>query len=462
MPTASRSDIPVRRGDRVSLTIERLGDGPDGIGRVGDYVVFVPGVLPGEQALVEITSAARKFGRGRVLELDRSSKERVEPRCAHFLDCGGCHLQHQHYAAQLRDKQGRLQRSLDHTLGDDAPAVAATVPAADPYYQRHKVVLHLHNDPERGLVPAFHRLRSLDLVPVDECPASEPRAFALAHRTATLLATLGHRAWDPDFARDGILRSVLVRRSTLGEAHVVIVARQDHVPGLDRVLDAITRAGATTISVNHNDGEASRLLGPRTRIVAGPDRIRERIGAFEHPLAPTSFFQTAPRMAERIVAAVVDALAPDRRDHVADLYCGAGLLTLPLAARAKSATGVEASGSAVADARRAAEQNRITNATFVAGFTNRWLADVEQGRGPRPDLVALDPPRTGLDDGVAAALGRLAPRRIAYVSCDPLALARDLSALAGHGFRVCSVTPFDMFPQTAHIEAVAVLEHPGA
>jgi 23S rRNA (uracil1939-C5)-methyltransferase len=134
-------------------------------------------------------------------------------------------------------------------------------------------------------------------------------------------------------------------------------------------------------------------------------------------------------------------------------------LTLPLAARAKSATGVEASGSAVADARRAAEQNRITNATFVAGFTNRWLADVEQGRGPRPDLVALDPPRTGLDDGVAAALGRLAPRRIAYVSCDPLALARDLSALAGHGFRVCSVTPFDMFPQTAHIEAVAVLEH---
>ena len=330
--------------------------------------------------------------------------------------------------------------------------------AGAPYGQRHKGVLHLRGGGERPLETCFHRLRSPELVAVQECPASEPGAWALARAAARLLERLGHTAWDPDFAQQGLLRSLLVRRTTLGEAHLVLVARRPHVPGLDTIVEDLHRAGATTIAVNGNAGEFSQLLGPETRLVSGPPRIRERLGDIDYLLSPDAFFQTAPRTAMRIVQLVVDWLSPSRSDDVGDLYCGGGLLTLPLARRARSAFGIERSRRAIDDADAAARHNRIQNVTWRTGPVERWLEDCRQGRLPRPQLVALDPPRTGLSPDVVQELAALRPRRLAYVSCEPQALARDLGALRAVGFTTRAVEPVDMFPQTCHVESVALLE----
>lgn len=452
----TRRGVPVARGDQLTVDVDALGDGPDGLGRVGDYVVFVPGVLPGESADVRVTSAARKFGRAELVALRHTAPERVVARCAHFLVCGGCHRQHQAYDAQLADKRQRLQRTLDHALGQHAPRVPAVL-AGEPFGQRHKVVLHLRNR-DGGLEGCFHRPRSPELVAVHECPTSDPTAWRLAQHTVRLLATMQHGAWDPDFAPNDLLRSVLVRTTTAGEAHVLVVARRADVPGLQRLLDQLHAAGATTISVNGNAGEFSQLLGSETRVLSGPPRIVERLLGTTYLLSPDAFFQTSPAAAAHLVQLVVDWLAPTRADDVADLYCGGGLLTLPLARRARSAFGVELGRRAIQDAEAAARENGIRNVSWRSGHAEAWLAACRRGELPRPHLVAMDPPRTGLSPAVVDELAALQPQRLAYVSCDLQALARDLRALQAAGFVVRGVQPLDMFPQTAHIEAVAMLE----
>lgn len=451
-------EIPVARGDRVTVAVDGFGDGPDGLAHIGDYVMFVPGVLPGERADVVVTSAARKFGRGDLLEVHGPSGERVTPRCAHFLACGGCHRQHQDYRAQLRSKQERLQRAVAFALGDDAPAVAEAVPAASPYGERHKVVAHLLHGDDGRLTAGLHRARSPELVAVHECPASDPWAWDLVERTIELLDRLGHRAWDPWFAPRELLRSVLVRATTTGEAHLLIVATQERVPGLERIVDDLHRAGATSIGINHNDGEPAQLLGRDTTHVSGRPFITERLAGLSYRISPTSFFQTSPRIAEQLVQHVADWLQPARDDDVLDLFCGVGLLTLPLAQRARTATGIERHGAAIDDARGSASDNGIRNATFRSGHADGWLQAALAGELQHPDLVALDPPRTGLDASVIAGLAQLRPRRLAYVSCEPSALQRDLPALRDAGFRTRAVIPFDMFAQTSLVESLACLE----
>jgi 23S rRNA (uracil1939-C5)-methyltransferase len=451
-------EVPVARDDEVTVSIDGFGDGPDSLGKFRDYVVFVPGALPGELANVRITSATRKFGRGELLSIERASPDRVEARCAHFLHCGGCHRQHQAYPAQLLSKQERLQRVLNRALGDDTVDVEATVAAAGPYGERHKVVAHLLHDRDGRLVAGLHRARSPELEAIYECPASDPLAWDLVERTIELLNGLPHRAWDPWFAPQELLRSVLVRTTTIGEAHLVLVATKPEVPGFGDLLDELHRAGATTISVNHNDGDPARLLGPHTERWSGPPFVMEPLAGVRYRIAPTSFFQTSPRMAEKLVEGVLGWLEPRRTDVVADLYCGVGLLTLPLAQRARTVFGIERNPHAVADARAAAADNGLDNVQFRAGHVAGWLAACRRGELPRPHLVAMDPPREGLGQDVVDELAQLRPERLAYVSCEPQTLVQDLQALHAAGFDVVRAVPFDMFPQTALVESLVCLE----
>jgi 23S rRNA (uracil1939-C5)-methyltransferase len=450
--------VPVHRGDRRELAVESLGDGPDALAHVGGYVVFVAGALPDELVFAEITSSARKFGRARLLAVRTPSPDRVPAACRHFLHCGGCHWQHASYEAQLRYKQERVQKELAYALGDAPPAVQPTAPAPAPFGQRHKVALQLLPDHARGLLPALHPLRDHGLLPVQECPASEPAALRLAFAAVTELGRLRLPVFDA-VTGTGLLRSVLVRRAAAtGQAHLLIVATATDVPGLQRALPALRDAGASAISVNVNDGEPGRLLGPQTILLDGPRRIRDELDGTSYLISPDAFFQTSPQGALRLVRAVCDGLAPGPRDRVLDLYCGGGLFALQLARHAGEVLGIEESPTAVGDAIAAQKQNRLRNARFLQGPVEALLRRVRDGDLPQPTLAVLDPPRAGASPEALRQLAALAPSRIAYVACDPRALGRDLALLRDLGYRAQSVLPVDMFPQTAHVEAVAILE----
>lgn len=448
--------VPVRRGDRVRMTIETMADGPDALAHVDGYVVLLPGAMPGERVRAEITSAARKFGRARIAFVDEPSPDRVEPACRHFLECGGCHWQHVDYAAQLRFKQQRVQKDLDWALGEHAPRVRETAPNQSPYGRRYKVAMQVLPDRQRGMVPAMHALRELDLVPVTECPTSAERPRRLARAAIELLAERGVEAWDPVTDR-GDLRSVLVRTSeSTGQSHLVVVSR-DGLRVLESLVGELSAAGATSIHDNVNDGPESRLLGHRTFHLAGPERIDERIGDVHYCISPTAFFQTSPFAAGLLVRAVLDGLEARATDVVADLYCGGGLFALALAGRAREVIGIEESPVAIADAEAGLRRNHVRNARFVRGPVEQHAARLGKDL-PKPDLVVLDPPREGSTEDVLAAVVAQRPRRIAHVACDPKALARDLRILHTRGYEATSVLPVDMFPQTWHVESVAILE----
>lgn len=447
---------PLRRGELVDLEVETLASGPDALARRGGYVVLLPGALPGERVCARVTSAARKFGRAQVDRVLRAAPERTVPRCRHFLACGGCHWQHLRYDGQLRAKAQRLHRELLHALGADAPPVLPAVAAPAPWGQRHKVALHLLPGPRGAPVPALHGLRDRGLVELAECPAAAPAAFALGRRAIALLGRLGASLYDPATGL-GELRSVLVRRAaSTGESHLVVVASA-RPRGLAALVPELLAAGATTVSLNLNDGPAGRLLGPRTEVLAGPRRIRERLDDTTFCISPDAFFQTSPAGAAALLDAVRAALQPRPADVLADLYCGVGLFALPLARAVRAVVGIEESATAIGDAAASARLNGRHNVQWVRAAVEHGLARL--GRGlPRPDLCVLDPPRAGCTPAALRRLAGLAPRRLAYVSCDPAALARDLALLRPLGYRATAVLPVDMFPHTHHVEAVATIE----
>ncbi len=467
MPTRPTTR-PVGIGDELSAEVEGLGDGPDALVKVENYVLFVPGALPGERVRVRVASAGRKFGRADLVRVERPVPERVAPRCSHFGICGGCHLQHLEYAAQLRHKEQRLRRELAHALGvDDVPLRPLSAPP-DPWQQRTKVVLHLEGgrhgrggEHGRGrggeLRAGFFELRSHDLVEIGECPASDPRALALAGAAVEALRAAKVPGFEPH-ARGGLVRTVLARVAhRTGEAAVVLVAtRAEMIERLQGVADRVRDAGATTVALNVNDGPLSRLLGRDTRLLRGRARIAEEIGGVRYLVSPAAFFQTSAFGVEAVVEKVVRLASVSARGRVLDVFCGAGLLALALARGAREVVGIEANPAAVRDAVAAARWNRLRNAHFLAGSAEARFAEAAGSGGL--EVVVLDPPRGGCTPGLLARVAKAAPRRVVYVSCNPDTLGRDLAVLVGAGYGLRIVEPVDMFPHTWHVEAVAMME----
>ncbi len=453
MPERPRH-VPVRIGDQIDLDIEAMADGPDALGRAGGYVVLVEGALVGERVRVEITSAARKFGRGRVRRILRPSADRVDPRCRHAHRCGGCQWQHISDAAQLRLKAERIQKELRRALSGELPDVTEPISPADRFGQRHKVALQLASGPRGEPVPAMHRPRQLELVELVECPTTAPQAWSLATRAIDLLGRLREPVDEP-LGQAGVLRSVLVRRAAgTGEQHLVVVATR-RPRGLPDLVEEMHRLGATTVSLNLNDGPAGRLLGRTTEVLGGPRRIREQVGDETYLVSPDAFFQTSPHGAAALVRLVRRILQPTRADVVLD--CGGGLFALPLARSAGEVVGIEESPVAVGDAQGAVRFAQLDNVRIERGVVERVLGNFGRGGMPRPTLCVMDPPRQGAHPDALRQIARLRPRQIAYVSCDPVALARDLAALQSQGYAVRTVHPVDMFPHTSHVEAVADL-----
>jgi 23S rRNA (uracil1939-C5)-methyltransferase len=446
--------VPVVRGEECSLEVEALGRGADGVGRIGSYVVLVAGALPGERARVRISSAARKFGRGELLAVERASPQRARPPCGHFLVCGGCDLQHLAVAAQAEHKRARLAAALTHALGDRAPEIAPMAAPPDPLGQRHKVALHLQGA-GRSLRGGLRRARGVELVALRECPVSDAVAFALAGEAVAALRETGLPAWD-ERRQSGVWRAVVVRRAAgTGEACVLIVAARGDVRELAVIAPRLAARGATTVALNVNTGPAARLLGHDTKVLAGPQRIREVLAGTDYLVSPGVFFQTAPWAAARLVELAGAFLAPGPGDVIGDLYCGSGLFALALAPLCGSVFGIEENAVAVADARAAARDGRLRNVRLVTGRVADRLPELAAAR---PRAIVLDPPRAGCGAALAGAIAALAPARIAYVSCDPDALARDLGAFADAGYRARRVVPVDMFPHTHHLESFAELQ----
>ncbi|HHL40703.1 MAG TPA: class I SAM-dependent RNA methyltransferase [Deltaproteobacteria bacterium] len=431
----------------MEVRIESLAYGGDGIARPGGAVVFVPYTAPGDRAVVEVTAEKKGYRRARLIEITDPSPLRTAPRCPLFSRCGGCHLQHMAYQAQLRWKSAILEETLRRIGRIDCPRPEPPVGAGHPFHYRRKARFHIEAGKWGFFAPGSH-----DVVDMESCPLLHPALNSLLGTFRTVLAPLapdsGLHTLEIALAADPAVSAALVRME--GRNGQAVSDAVECVPGLRgfEVWSAPRRRRG-------RGAQRGRRLERRGELT-----LESRVGGLALRRPAGSFAQAGDEQNERLVGLAAAYAALTGSEVLVDLYCGCGNFTLPLSAGASEAAGIERDGAAVRAAVKNARRAGLSAVRFFRADALRWLRGEEGTKlleNRKPRVVLLDPPRTGCGV-VAEAVAELAPERIVYISCSPPTLARDAAILADRGYRLERVRMVDMFPQTYHIEAVALFQ----
>jgi 23S rRNA (uracil1939-C5)-methyltransferase len=462
----------VRRGQecprytyRLLLSIEKLIYGGDGLARARgadgrNMAVFVPFVLPGERVEVEIRQEKPGFARGLVTQLIEASPDRVEARCPYFRQCGGCHYQHISYQRQLEFKAEILRETLQRVAKIELRS-EIRLHASPPWNYRNRTRLQVRTAPEfaphpgqtgrsgdLGFALGYFRFGSHEFLPVRECPISS----ALTNRMMARLLELGgldcpaaveEMEMFADAADERLLVSVFCGRE----------ADQRNLLRWAEALRALPEISGVTFFFSRRRGEEDEMPDPKALAQLGAKAIRYRTQDHEYQVSAGAFFQVNRYLVDELVSVVTGNV---RGDVALDLYAGVGLFSAALAKGFHHIFAVEASQTSHADL----VQNVPANVKAVGARTEDYLREGYPRRRAgqkRPDLVVLDPPRTGAGKAVIRSLAELGAPLVRYVSCDPATLARDLVPLLAAGYRIEKAHLFDLFPETFHIESVMLL-----
>jgi 23S rRNA (uracil1939-C5)-methyltransferase len=440
-----------RRGDELELTIDRLAHGGAGVARTDGYVVFVRGAVPGDRVRARVTKAKRSFAEADSLELLAPGPDRVQPAVAH----PGAPWQVLTYERQLAEKEDQVRDALTRLGGFESPPVEPIVPAVEQLRYRNKLEYSFGQDERGELVLGFHRPGRFDLIDeVTEDVLASERVDRLRETVKSWCRAEGLSAWDRR-AQQGLLRNLVVRE---GRRTGQLQARLVTSPGSSlRVQELAAAAPADSVLWTRTAGVAETTRQGETQVVKGVPALEEEIAGLRLRISPDAFFQTNTEMAERLYGAAVELAGLTGRERVLDLFCGIGTIALVMALDAGEVWGVEIVEEAVADAIENGRLNGVDNARFFAGDVRSAMRPLLERSG-KPDVVVVDPPRAGLSQKVVRRVLEAEARRIVYVSCNPTTLAPNARQMADAGYELKAVRPVDMFPQTPHIECVALLE----
>ena len=407
------------------LTLTTLTYGGDAMGRLDDPItgtggraVFVPFGLPGERIHVRLTSEKKNFARGEIVEILEASKDRIQPKCIHFGECGGCHYQTLSYENQLAAKTEILIDQLKRIGKIENPPVQAMIGCPNPWNYRNHIQFSLNHDGRLS----FQMSNSNQVIPITECHLPEPSINSLWPQLT----------FDPgtDIAR------VSLRAGNKDDLMLVLESDSPETPELE------IEAG---ISVTH-------LYEENTVVIAGNDHIILRVLERDFKISAASFFQVNTAMAEKMVNHLLTSLPVSMSTTLLDVYCGVGLFSAFFSPKCGQVIGIESSESACEDF--VVNLDEFDNVELYEGLAEEVIPHLEL----KPDIVLVNPPRAGLDKQVVDGILKLNPQTIAYVSCDPSTLARDAARLINGGCKLKEVTPFDLFPQTYHIESISLFE----
>jgi 23S rRNA (uracil1939-C5)-methyltransferase len=449
-PAPTRANRPLR-GAELELTVDRLAYGGNGVARREDgYVVFVAGAVPGDRVRAVVGKAKRAYAEARAVEVLQPSPDRIEP----VADHPGAPWQVLPYDRQLEVKQEQVDDALRRIGRLDAYELAPIVPAVEQWRYRNKLEYSFGEGPGGELVCGFHAPGRFDeILPLADCKLASERSNAAREQVLAFCREQGLGAWDRR-TQQGFLRNLVVREGRrTGQLQVRLVTSPGKLDA-DALIDAIDAEG---LLWTQTAGLGESTLGGETALLSGSPQLHEQLGDLRFLISPEAFFQTNTEMAEVLYGHAAEAADLHGRERVFDLYCGIGTIGLSLAARAREVVGVELVEAAVSDAIENARLNEITNASFYAGDIRLAMRDLVERAG-KPDVAVIDPPRAGLSQKVVRRIIEAGPQRIVYVSCNPTTLAPNAAQLVEAGWELKHVQPVDMFPQTPHIECVALLE----
>lgn len=445
-----------RQGELIEVEITDLSDTGDGVGRFDSRVVFVPDTVSGDRVIVRLLHVKPKYAHAKLHTLVQASQERILPSCIVADKCGGCQWQHISYEYQLEAKHNQVIQALERIGGFVQPPVDPVLAAPSALGYRNKSTYPVGRSATGLLQAGYYQKGSHDLVNLNQCPVQDARLNPILAKVKEDIQTQRWQVYD-ERRHTGQIRHISLRigRRT-GEMLLTMVVKDWNLPGIDRQAEKWLKdfPGLVGVSLNRNETRTNAIFGDETRCVAGIPDLKEEFAGKKFQIRPNTFFQVYTESAEALLEVIESELNLQGDEVLVDAYCGIGTLTLPLAKKVRNITGLEVQAEAVEQAILNAENNGINNVTFQVGAVEKLLPEMDI----LPDIVLLDPPRKGCDRQVIESLLRSQPQRIVYVSCKVATLARDLKLLCENGlYSITRIQPADLFPQTAHVEAVAFL-----
>lgn len=479
----SSTGSAVQAGQQHTVSIEKLTHGGAGLAHLEGLLVFVPDTIPGQEVEIIITKPHERYAEAKLLRVVRRAKDEIMPRCAHFHDCGGCTWQHLPYDKQLIYKEGIVRETLEHlTPIDDVVRkqlpgrVFKIIPSPQVFHYRNKLEMsfgyasmrveqqgerriHFDEHPTIG----FHQPGQWSTVlPITECHLYDEQLGTLLIDVRRFLTETQLPVYNPKIHR-GLLRTLLLRRGIHTGEHMIaftVNARKKELePLFQYFLRFAGRPGLASLLVIENTGLNDKPEAPKVHVLTGKPTITERLFDLEFDISPFSFFQTNTLGAEKLYQAISQVADVGPRDTILDAYCGMGTIGQYLARFCQKVVGIESHPTAIEDALQSSGHNRIGNISFYKGRVEQILSDqLKPGGKYAFDVFVIDPPRAGMHPAAREAVIAHRPAKIVYVSCNTATLARDLADFLKAGYELRTVQPMDMFPHTAHIESVSLLQ----
>jgi 23S rRNA (uracil1939-C5)-methyltransferase len=464
----------MKKNEEIILQLNHLSGDGKAVGKVEGLVVFADNAVPGDLARIRIWKVKKNYAEGRAVEILEPSEHRVTARCRHFGVCGGCRWQNLSYEAQKEFKRQHIINVFQHIGEFETPNVLSTIGCESPYFYRNKMEYTFSNrrwltkeelDQVKELVPevalGFHIPDRFDKVlNTTECFLQSELSAKIVNRVRDFCKSMSLSVYSTK-SHEGFLRHLVIRDAKMtGELMVNLVTTNYEPVVMNKFVEIlkVEFPEITTIVNNITDRKSMIAFGDTEKLLHGSGYITERLGNYNFRISANSFFQTNTFQAEKLYRTVKELADISPQDVVYDLYSGTGTIAIYLSDLAERVIGIEVVQSAIHDAEINAENNHVSNCYFIQGdLKDRLTKDRSWlDEHPMPNIIIVDPPRSGMHSKVVEQIVQLKPERIVYVSCNPATQARDSKLVASGGYKLVKVQPVDMFPHTDHIESIAL------
>ena len=449
--TLKKNDVLT--GQVVDLTHEGHG-----VVKIDRYPIFIPNTLIDEKIEYKVIKVKKNFAIGKLIKVITESDARVEPPCIYYYKCGGCQLQHMSYQAQLNMKKEQVVNLFHRKAKFTNTVIKDTVGMEDPWRYRNKSQIPVGLSKDQQPIMGFYRQRSHDIIDMESCLIQDQQHQQVMNDLKQLISELNISVYN-EKTKKGLLRHLVVRTGHYtNQLMIILVTNGKAFKQAESLVDALVRKypNVTSIKQNINDAHSNVIMGPQSITLYGEEEIEDQLSEVTFNISDQSFYQINSHQTEKLYQQALDYAQLTGNEIVLDTYCGIGTIGLYMAENAKHVYGVEVVPSAIKDAKQNATINQFENTTFVCGKAEEVILEWKS-EGIRPDVVMVDPPRKGCDETFLETILELNPKRIVYISCNPSTQQRDAHILSRQ-YELKEITPVDMFPQTTHIETVALFE----
>ena len=448
----------IRKNQEYIVEIMDNGYEGEGIAKIDNFTIFVPGAIKGEKVKILIVKVLSSHAFGKIKEIINKSDFRQESDCSTYKRCGGCNLRHIKYNQTLRIKQNAVQSLVNKTLRNKIE-VQETVGMENPFHYRNKAQYPFGVNKEGEPVIGVFANRTHEVIPMENCLIQNPQSEEIAKYILNFIKENKISIYNEKTGR-GLFRHVVIKVGIkTGQIMCILVLNGKNIPNEKQLVEELIKRFQSIESIvkNINMKNTNVILGQDNINIYGNGYIEDKLGEYTFKISPLSFYQVNPIQAEKLYNLGVKMAQISREDTVFDLYCGIGTISLFMANYAKKVYGIEIVKEAIDAANENAKINHVNNIEFYAGDVEIVLDDLINNRGITADIVMFDPPRKGLDRNTINNILKIKPKKIVYISCNPATLIRDL-ALFEEQYEIKTIVPVDMFPWTSHVECVSVLQ----